>query len=300
MKNFLIVLLKFCIVLLIVNIVLYAFVTRKIYFNEYRHNEDRIATSQAIILGDSHAWRLTKGLPKNAEKLFNTKIHNLAHGSDSYSDIYCKLKWALSINPKIKRIYLTKDEHMLFKPTSNKPRIIEYATKKEFQEVYKSSIQFNYYRIAKYFPMIYPSYQKLIKKYITSTISFGDTSQKLEWRELNDNERNNKLIYRFNSFFGLNEIKPSNRSLVALDKIISLCIKNNVEIIWLKLPIDNKLKELYHTKGIFSKSDVLYSKYEYKTLDYSSYPYNVIDNLSDQDHVNSKGAELILNDILKH
>ncbi len=106
----------------------------------------------------------------------------------SYGDILVKLKWLVDNDIKPKKIILSVDDHMLLRRSNNRNRSLIYSNLQRHKEIYDiSTSKVLFYSISRYFPIINPSNQKLLKKSFESLFSTIDPDEKIfTWQELPD------------------------------------------------------------------------------------------------------------------
>ena len=181
-------------------------------------------------------------------------------------------------------------------------RIISYTSANEFSKVYGSSMHFYYYQIVKHIPLFYPSNQKVINKYFLSDFNILESQPSVDkWEELSTTSKEKKATHRFISFFGQQKPKIKIDNLNACNEIINLCKQKNIEIIGLKFPISTSLSHQYDQHNLGKMIDSVLSLYQINTIiNFSVPPFNNDTNLSDQDHVNAKGAKLIIKKLISN
>ena len=115
--------------LFIINLFIFYLIINPEVYRPYESVMENIESNN-FIFSDSHGWSLTNNYPKGKRLLKENNIKNLSYGSDSYFDIYFKLKHLIEQNVKVDTIYLSADPHMLGKKrvkNNNRNRSIVYA-----------------------------------------------------------------------------------------------------------------------------------------------------------------------------
>jgi hypothetical protein len=114
------------------------------------------------MLADSHGVPLSNMLEQYG-------IYNFSFGSDSYFDMYRKIKF-LSGKTNVRRIFISADEHTLSpyrEKTNNMDRSLIYASKKEFKSNY---MYIKEKFIKKYIVFFQPKIGDVIQSYMFSKL----------------------------------------------------------------------------------------------------------------------------------
>jgi hypothetical protein len=279
----------------LLNLIVYTLV---IYPEVYKPYEEVLEQTihNKVIFSDSHGWSLTKNNSEGKKILNSHGITNLSYGSESYFDIYFKLKYLIENDIPVDTIFLSVDAHMLGKlreKSYNKSRsikYIDYATYNEFYPMTYGEFLFRKY-IKRFLSTFDSNNSKLIQKYLESLISFKQEKELIKWELLDKSEKQKKSLDRFQNFYKKGFSKKLEK---ALFKIFSLCEKNNINIILVKYPLAPSMEKLEIPKE-FSKSDSLIKNSKYQMLSIDKLDDDFFDN---QDHVNPKGAKLIINQFI--
>lgn len=283
MKNFFYSLILFVLGLLVINTFLY-FIVNKILYKPYSIDITKAQQFDSFLMADSH------GKSINQEDLQKLSIYNLSFNSDSYIDIYIKLNYLIQNKIKIKKIYLTADEHTLSpyrENGNNNSRSVFFADFKTYNELYDKNI-FNYFYetwILKYIAIINTNNSKLVRKYIFSENQMQE-DEVVNFEELSNQQRKERADKRIDlQFVGK---KPSVKMIKYLNKIFKLCKENNIRVYGIKFPLTkdylNSLStKLYNIESLFKQNN-------WPILDFKSI-FIKNDNLfKNQDHLNDDGS----------
>lgn len=271
-------------ILLIVNLVLFK-VIHQVYLEEYEKVETTFST---YILSDSH------GVPLK-QLQGQSKVYNFSAASDSYIDMERKLKFLIS-NTKVERILITVDDHTLSpyrEQGNNSDRSVFYLGLNNYSNYYHFIVD----KYIKYYVVfLNPKYQSLIKPYLLNLVS-SDTKGTggKSWSELSEEEQNKLSLERFNDQF-----KESYTSEVlknSLENIISLCYKNNIELIGIKYPISESYSQLmgdktYNAEGVFLENNL-------RVLDCKKVFLRKNNFFENQDHLNLEGGIVFFQYLIK-
>jgi|GEM_PF-5609991 len=292
------------ILVVIINVPIYFGITYNILYEPYEeelNNVDVIKNANFFIFSDSHGWSITNGNPEIKDELYSKGVWNFAYGSDSYADMRIKLEWLIEKKVIIDTIFISVDDHMFSKVGNNWNRSFVYSSYSNFKSVHQSNgLKYIYYFFAKYLPVIYPSNQRLIKEFMNSIFIKSDTEEKdhLTWENNSQEMRRLEIERRMQSFFKGMKYKTNANPLYNFRKFISLAKEKGITTIGVKFPIDENMLEKIDEIG--AKDIVVKEALDMgidTVLDFSS--INKLNYLANQDHVNSEGAAIISNELLK-
>ncbi len=263
-----------------INFILYL-ITYFIYFKPYKNVE---LNFKAYILSDSYALPL-----KNDTEAYG--VFNFSEGGDSYSDMYQKLKYLIK-NSKVEKILITADDHSLspYRETKNNlDRSSFFLSRSDFS----SANEFIKTYFKRYFIFASPKSRDIIKLYLQSKIAnlfFHSKKKPLEWVSFSKIEKESQILERFNYQYKYE--KPSKALTASINKIISLCKKNKIDIIGIKYPLSKdyfvfKKDKSYHADDIFLANNLWVSNCQKFFINNDNY-------FLDADHLNSTGAKHLL------
>jgi hypothetical protein len=258
------------------------FLTDKIYWQGYFQDIDN--THQSYLMADSHGLPL-KGLTEEYG------VFNFATESDSYEDMYRKIKFAIH-NNDVRNIVISVDDHTLSsyrESMNNLDRSIGYSDIDDYPDVY-AMIKEKYIR--HYVVLLNPKSRSMIRKYFESSV-LDWLGQKHEhasfiWKALSDEDRQSRADGRVNQQFPDN--KRSEQLTNSLIDIINLCIENQVTLIGIKLPLSQSYVTAIGSRGY--KADSILQSKGLTVLDFSTLYSQSNEYFENQDHMNSKGGEL--------
>jgi hypothetical protein len=250
-----------------------------------------------LIFSDSHGWSLTNNYPEGEKLLKKHNIENLSYGSDSYFDIYFKLKYLIDKNVKIDTIYLSVDPHQLGKKRVNNNNrnisitYIDYPIYNKFFELSYAEF-FVRKHLRKYLSTFDVNNAKLIQKYLGSKISNNSTTKATKWLDLPDDEKHQKSINKFEDFYNKG---VSKKQIDVVRKIFQLCEATEIKVIGVRYPYAPSLENLKIPQEFINVQSSVENNME---------GVIEINNLGDeffrnQDHVNNKGANVVINIIIK-
>jgi hypothetical protein len=266
----------FLILLVLLNLIIFL-LTNYLYNNKYISNVS-ILDKSVFLLSDSHGHSLGK-----FTETYNVK--NLATQSDSYADMYRKLKY-INNRTKVKRIYLSVGGRLFseYRDVKNNSErsifLLSYAD-------YDNTLEFLIEQYVKRF-LIYPTSEQhtVFVSVLLSKLKIGKVWVKTKWNDLNPSERVLQASKRVNDF---NLDTKSDIQNQCFKKIIKFCKNNNIELILVQIPLS---KEFMNDPNfsIYDYSEIPEMK-ELKILDYTKIYWNKPFFFEDQDHLNEKGAE---------
>lgn len=305
MKKFMLDIIIMTLIFITINILTYEFIINNLIYKEYDVAKIRLIGKSKFnkyIFGDSHGWRLTKDKPTINEKIEHNNIFNFAYGSDSYGDILVKLQWLKKVGKELDTIFLSIDDHMLTKTSNNSQRTIIYSNYYLHNQVYDMSyVKFIYYKLSRYFPIIFVSNQKILKKYLKNKVfsSFEDSKINNNWNILSKDQRLSRIEDRIVSLFPKGNFKPNNRLIRNLKDIIEFSHDNEIVVIGVKFPICTLMtNEIDRLNGL-DKVEIKSVEFGIDTiLDYRM-KFGEPVYLIDQDHVNYRGALELSNELIE-
>lgn len=268
-----------------------------IYPEVYGPYEDTLENidNTNFIFADSHGWSLTNNNPEGEKLLDENNITNLSYGSDSYFDIYFKLNYLINEGIEIDTIYLSADPHMIGKQrlkSNNRNRSIKYTAYETYTDFFPMSYPEFFFRkhIRKYISTFDVNNSKLIQSFIESKFKNKEIS-KPEWENLSQDIKEQKSNSKFSTFY---ERGISIKQKKVLNNILSLCSKNKIQVVLVDYPLAQEM-EVKEIPDNFKNVVKLFKEKNYKVIDIKGLDAQYFSN---QDHVNSKGAEIVINKIL--
>lgn len=249
-----------------------------VYFNSYNEVD---LEAQTYLLSDSHGAAIGK--------FKNDSFYNFSSPSDSYIDIEAKLKYLIR-NSEVERVLLTTDEHTLspYRNTlNNEDRSVYYSSTQDFSN-YPNYV---WNRYVKYNLVIVNSkYGPIVKNYLKSLLARnpGEEEKQL-WSEVSMEERKELSFDRYDKQFSFDHL--SEELFNSLERIVSLCKSNNIDIVGIKFPVSNEYREAIGSKNFHADSVLI--KHGYKIYDFNSEDFSDPKYFKDQDHLNAHGAERI-------
>lgn len=297
MKNFLKEIILGFLGLFIFNLIIFFSIINPQVYKPYESIMENIH-SENIIFSDSHGWSLTNNIPENKKKLKRHNIVNLSYGSDSYFDIYFKLKYLIEKGVKIDTIYLSADVHMLGNTrvkSNNRDRSIAYSDYKTYTKFYEMTFieYFIRKRVRKYLSTFDVNNSRLIQEYISSFFNPTNHLDVLLWQDLSIVERKNRSQSKFKMFY---KRGFSKKLEIALNEILQLSKSNGITVVGVIYPLSIEMKTLSLPKNA-ERPEIILLNNGYNTLEFD------FDNpiyFENQDHVNKKGAQIILNKLIKN
>ncbi|NNL01407.1 MAG: hypothetical protein HKP39_03960 [Eudoraea sp.] len=275
MKKFALNLLFFIAIILLINCYFYKIVFEN-YFNEYEYVD---LNNSTYLLSDSH------GLP--LEKQNNQfQFYNFAAGSDSYIDMKRKLQYLVE-NSKIKRLLISVDNHTLsiYRDNQNNlDRSNYFAKRNEYSNLY-AYLKEKY--IERFIPFISPKSRDILK--INFQLEDNKTKVRKEWNTLSKKEKKAISIKRVKQQFP--ESNYSTKQKNALNDIISICNKNNIELIGIKFPLSNEYLDALDDSNY--NSDTLLISNRIKVYNFSKQYVNSPALFKNQDHLNQTGGKML-------
>lgn len=266
----------FLIILVLLNLLI--FLPTNYYYNtNYTKNVTGLGKS-VYLLSDSHGHSLG-----NYTEAYNVK--NLSTPSDSYLDMYRKLKFIYNTN-SVEKIYLSVGDRLFTNyrdESNNHERSIFLLNYYDYDNV----LEFLFEQYVNRF-FIYPTSKQhfFFKNVLFNKLNIGKNWPKTNWSDLTSLEKEIQASKRVSKFkFGT----KSNLQIQYLKKIIDFCKKNNIELICIQFPLTKE----FRTNSRFLKYD--YSEIpllkSLNIIDYNKIYFDKVDFFKDQDHLNKKGAE---------
>lgn len=285
MKKFLKKIIFFLIILSIINIVLYVFLTKEVVFGKYVFNEKNFEDYDVFLLSDSHGEAL-----KNLTNEFG--ICNFSYVGDNYQDMYYKLSFLLPHLDEKDLVLITVNNHTLstYRDVSaNTKRNLIYVN--SIESLYDENLQ-NEYLISNLFkriPIFQTNYGRFYFDYMRNK-SKGNIFVNEKFNKIPIEEREKLVHNRFQQQFVGYEV--SDKGSFFLKKIIKLSDNNKFKLIGIKYPVTS----LYHeTIGEFDmKAQELLLLNDVEVVDFQdkmSFPDSLF---KDQDHLNKEGAMVLL------
>jgi hypothetical protein len=278
-------------------IVFYSIINPEVY-RPYESTMQNI-NAENFIFSDSHGWSLTINYSEGERLLKAYNIQNLSYGSDSYFDIYFKLKYLIKQNIKIDTIYLSADPHMLGQKrvnNNNRNLSIVYA---DF-ETYKLFFDITYpeFFVRKYLRKYLSTFDvnnaKLIQEYLGSMLSYTSTKNSQKWIDLSIDQRVKQSAARFENFYQKGSTKKLEK---ALNKVLLIAKQNKINVVGVEFPVSEQMKSLGIPENIVELKNILNDNgIEVLSLNHIEDPKY----FNNQDHVNELGAKIIIDKIIKH
>ena len=294
MKAFIQRIIYFSIVLVLINLLAYWLIAKPLLYKGYFVPIREMQNYRSFLLGDSHAKAVRQS------DLDNLKIFNLAFDTDSYFDSALKLKYLIT-NNLADTVYICVDNHTLSQyreDWTNRTRSIYYSTYKNYNKYYPIN-HFDFLvkkNVLLYLPLIQTKNSKLFKKYIISSLQGNKPKNydNFDISTISADKLKQRSINRVNTQFP--DDKKSVKLEETLEEMIQLCIKNNVVIYGIKFPLP---KEFITAMGERSyKADSVFQNQSIPVLDYTLAFPDSTSFFRDQDHVNYKGSEELINLII--
>jgi hypothetical protein len=264
-------------------------VNQNIYYGKYAGYSTDF---ESYLFADSHGDALKKLLEPYG-------IYNFSYASDSYNDMYRKIKF-IAGKTSVKTVYISADEHMLSpyrETTNNKTGSLFYASWDEFGNRYDYIKERYVKRYAVLFQprirdltraRLYSGAMKIFRRIVSGDVTAGVTAAAgLSWAERSANERIQMAQSRAAEQFPSRA--PSDKLEQTLAQIITFCRQNNIELIGIKFPLADEFRAVtagreYGVKKLFSANGITILDFE---TAFSGKP----EYFQDQDHLNEQGAE---------
>lgn len=287
MKKFLKNILLFIMAFLLMNVLAYFILAKPTIMKGYFLSHKHLSKYNSFLLADSHGKAIRQS------DLDASGICNFSYDSDSYFDILVKVNYLIE-NYQIDTLYLTVDDHSLSQYRerwTNRRRSIYYAGYKHFNEFYKTSLpEFLFKKYVEFYTPLFSTGNAIVfRRYIESKISGKDLSN-YENFDFSD-EKHLQRLKRSRERIKIQY--PSDQSSEFLQKclaeIVSLCQKNNIEIIGIKFPLTSEfIDELgdksYHAERFLREKGYSIIDLKHSLANHTSY-------FRDQDHLNHEGSK---------
>ena len=278
MKKFILTILIFAVGLLLINIPLLLIVEEQYYngYNKINLNYD------TYLLADSHGSPLDNYTEEYG-------IYNFSAPSDSYYDMYRKVQFLIR-GAHLKRIIISVDDHSLSK---HREALNNLDRSSYYESLAESSNIFEYIRdkYQYYIVLLNSKDRDIAAVYLRSKLALQTkqtaAAAMTKWVELPESQKKENSISKAKSEFSYEESSHSLRT--ALEDIILLCRKNNVELIGIKFPLSRE-----YIKAIGNKTynaDSTFFKQNLRVLDFKNIYINEDSYFSNEDHLNQLGGK---------
>ena len=283
----------------------------RLTLHEFYESEEKIET---IFLGTSHCFRAYD--PTLYEELTGESAYNLGSSSQNIDTSYYLLKEALKYQD-IKKVYLDMYHEFLFFNPDNRELVeaniisdymklslnkVQFILTRSDSKHYTNSFlpfrrdwqllgDFDYLKsnlkkkqqesYKNYEPVVYDDEQYIAKGFVASTAALN--VEDYEWIPKSE-------------FVDLSEDSSFAKSY--LNKIVKLCDKENIELIFLTAPSYKEyIEEMDTYETVHQLIQGLADEYDVQYLDFNEYPENVLnltsEDFMDEDHLNRNGAEKV-------
>ncbi len=273
MKNYLLNLLAFCLLLFLVNEYFKHVINEK-YIKDYNSVD---LSFENYMLSDSH------GLPlkKSPEKF---GFYNFAAGGESYMDMLRKLKYLIR-NAKVKKIVLSVDDHTLspyYESTNNLGRSIYYSDASD----YISNYEYFKNKVIKTNVVLFnTTYSVFLRWYFRNKVS--KFSSGTQWSEMDTVKKKESSDTRFRKHFP--KKNKSKQLSVALDKIISICKNRNIELIGVKFPLYGPYRDMVKSNSY--RADSVFVFHNLAVYDFRDVYEDDDSKFENQDHLTRKAGD---------
>lgn len=279
MKIFLKQVFVFVLILVGLNFVLF-FLISSFYIKDY----DEVDLSfSGYLLADSHGTPL-------GDYTENHDVHNFSGQSDSYLDMERKLKYLIR-NTTVKKIYISVDDHTLSTKRddqNNLDRSAYYADGDDFSNL-KEFIQEKYIRY--YIVFLNNRYSLIIRNFIQNELfnfsKWGSAGPRDSWEKLTVAEQKEISQNRINSYFEF--AAPSAKMSKSLQRIISLCKANNIELVGLRFPLTKTYVDLLNNESY--GADSVFRVNDLPIVDFDSLYLEQDSLFRDMDHLDRDGGK---------
>lgn len=299
MKIFIKKVLLFMTILLVINLVLYAFIMSDEVYAPFNNLMAEAVEKKptVVLMGDSHSERVK-------QRHLGDAVFNLAADSDSYGDIYLKLNYCIKKGVPLKKVILPCDFHAFSVyrwENNNKRKTILLSSYDDFKEVFnvKNPLIFWKQKYAEtYLPMLNTKNSKFVmlagvfklKGIINPEAKAEDIR---EWAALTDSDQLKSRQARLSKQF--KEVYQQ-ELLDGLVKIKTLCDKNGIDLIGLRFPLEPAYLKMIQEKDL-SKVHAAFESVNIPIKDHVSL-FKEDEWFSDQDHVSVKGAGALAKEII--
>ncbi len=307
LKKFCIRIFQFLTGLLLVNIAMYAFISKPVLFDEYiKSNIELLKNHRIFLFADSHGRALKQ------THLNHIGVYNFSFDSESYYDMYFKLDYLIKNNIYIDTILITADDHILSsyrEIANNTHRSVMYSSFQSFRTCFPvNRLEYLYIKYGKTFiPMFNTSNAELFMRFLIAKIkrsgsrllsyttgglyNLDDGAKTTSWVDLSAEVKTQKAINRFNIHYSM--YKPSKNLKKVLKAIFALCKENGIHVKGVRFPLAKEYLTIvdniqFETQQIFKQSGI-------QIIDMKSAFVDCADCFEDQDHLNEKGSEIAVN-----
>ncbi len=274
MKKFLINIVNFSLCIILINFIFYEIKYRKYLMRYERLNEE----CSFFLLSDSHGLALGKLMEEYG-------CFNFSAGSDSCPDMLRKVDFLIK-HTAVETIIIQLDDHSLspYRDRFNNLDRSEYFSGwRELNDI-SDTVKGCFNR---YFVMTDPKARDIIKSFLQSYIHNSESETAFDWMKLKNQERNDLCLKRFKeqlNYDGVSEIQST-----ALHEIMTVCERNNIELVGIKFPLPNEYISVigdinFGADKLFEEKNLKIYDFKYIFLDREDCFYN-------QDHLNSKGGK---------
>lgn len=241
----------------------------------------------SYLIADSHGLSIKDNLRKN-------EIYNFSASSDSYFDIYRKIKYLINYS-NVKRIYLTVDDHTLSpyrESANNLDRSTYYADKDEFS----NNIDYVLNKLISNVPFFKPKSRDIVKSKIKSYLFVNsNVNTTSDWSKLTNSQKKSSCLTRVKTQFGYKN--QSSQLTNKLQEIILLCKHNNIELIGIKFPLSQTYVEILNNKNF--GADNIFLENNLETWDFKDEFIMNPEYFANQDHLNEIGGYNFSNILIK-
>jgi hypothetical protein len=282
MKRFLKNCVHFSLYLLCINLVCFL-VIKANYYDEYTTFNDSFDT---YLFSDSHGAQLEEATEDQG-------IFNFSDPSDSYEDMFRKVKYTLA-HSEVNKILLSADVHTMStyrEEFNNLDRSSIYAAHDDYKSSYDQFLQ-RYFK--RFVPLLNGKSRDALLMHIKSLIPRPFNPEVL-WSEKTKEERVSKAKQRSSIHF--DDSERSEKMEKFIERIIVLCREKNIQLEGIKFPLTSEYRAEIPGKG-YSVEAVL-RKHDLKVHDFSAIFEGHSEYFRDQDHLNELGAS-IFSPILKN
>jgi len=256
-------------------------------FNEFKIDKN-ITT---VFIGDSHIQQAVN------DKIVNNSI-NLSQNSESYYFSFNKIDGLIKNNTSIKKIYLGFSYHSL---SSYNEDFVFGKFSKDISARYffilplsekLKFIRYNSKDILAYFKniLINGVHNVVVKNNQCSFL--GSYENNFKNTTVNRSSMDKRLLFQFYSHGKLDPFSTYN--IFYLNKIISLCKTNKIELVLLNTPLQNYYEEKIPVEYKAKYREIIENS-GLQMLNLNGLPLNDSCFIPDGDHVSQKGALLLSN-----
>lgn len=243
----------------------------------------------SYIFADSH------GLPLE-DFLEEKRIYNFSAGSESYSEIFTKIKYANRMTG-VDTILLSVDDHMLSplrEAMNNSDRVVYFASLPDFDNIYGfikvKGIQY-------WIPLLNPKAANFLSKFFRrKTLSLFQKERKSkDWQYLSKSRRIELAESRKNYFYSYDS--ASNSLGLKLIEILDYCVQEGITVIGIKYPIADEFIQAVNNRS-YNADSILINR-NLPVYDFSKIYRSEIEKFSNQDHLTAAAGKEFSKLILK-